>query len=205
VQAEDRTQILALFIMWAGIPTAAVWLFSFGSAFQAIVETTANGENEVGTWPDWNVLGWIAPAMYILLAALVSSVPGVAVAAATFAASLEDPLMAAFGMGAPIVLSGLVLFPVVVFSMLAEESVFAAISGQTLASFKNAGDAWIVFYTYSIVLALLATAAGAMLSSGNILVAALGAAAMTGLLMVYARLVGRLMWVAGQRAAKYGG
>ena len=74
-------------------------------------------------------------------------------------------------------------------------------AGLELKSFKDAGDAWVVFYAYSILVVLLGMAAGAMLASANLLVSALGAAASVGVLMVYARLVGRLMWVSAQREA----
>ncbi len=184
------------------VPLFALSLVQMAVMFFAVVKDTANSEDEVTSWLDWNVFAWFMPATYILLTAFISSLPGVAVAVATLAASWDDPLLAAFGIAAPIVLSWLVLFPIVIFSMLAEESVFAIVSPQTFQSLKAAGDAWVVFYAYSILIALLGTTAGAMLAAENFLVAAIGAAAMVAVLMVYARLVGRLMWVSGQREGK---
>jgi len=198
IVAAQESPVLLMFVIWGGIPLGGVWLLSFAAAAQAIVEATANGEKEVKTWPDWNVFGWFMPATYMVVAALISSAPGVAVAVGTYAANLADPLMAAFGIGAPIVISWLVLFPVVLFSMLIEESLFAIISSQTMSSLKNAADAWVIFYAYSILVALLGMAAGAMLVQG-FPVSALGAAASVAVLMLYARLVGRLMWVSGER------
>ena len=55
---------------------------------------------------------------------------------------------------------------------------------------------------YSILLVLLATAAVGMLTVGNLAVNAVGAVAFVAVAFVYARLLGRLMWVAAQRDAK---
>jgi len=198
IAAAQENPVVLMFIIWGGIPLGGVWLLSFAAAAQSVVEGTANGEKEVTTWPDWNVFGWFMPATYILAAAVVSSAPGVAVAAATVWGNWEDPMMAAAAIGGAIILSWLVLFPVVLFSMLIEESLFAIISSQTMSSLKNAADAWVIFYAYSILVALLGTAAGAMLIQ-SFPVSAIGAAATVAVLMLYARLVGRLMWVSGER------
>src|SRR4029079_619046 len=123
----------------------------------------------------------------------------------TLAVSLENPLMAAFGIGAPIVLSMLVLFPMFYCSMLIEDNLFAFMSGYTLRSLKIAGDAWVFSYMYAILLVLLGTGAVATAVADNFLFTAVGAAATVAVLIVYARLLGRLMWVAAQRDAKYGG
>ena len=191
--------------MWAGIPLAAVWLFSFAAAFHAIVEATGNGDDEVTTWPDANVLGWLAPALYVLAAAIISIAPGGLITGATLAASIENPAMAIFGLAAPPVLSGMVLFPFVYSSMLVEDNIMAIASPYTLRSLKIASDAWVFFYMYSILLVLLATAAVGMLIVENFVATAIGAVAFVAVAFVYARLLGRLMWVAAQRDAKHAG
>jgi hypothetical protein len=195
----------ALAVMWGGLPVAGVFILSFSAAFHAIVEATGNGDDDVATWPDWNVFGWFGPAFFVLIAAVAAAVPGGLIGAATLAASLESPLMAAFGIGAPIVLSMLVLFPMFYCSMLIEDNFLAFLSGYTLRSFTIAGDAWIFSYMYAILLALLGTGAVATAAADNFVFTAVGAAATVAVLIVYARLLGRLMWVAAQRDAKYGG
>jgi hypothetical protein len=196
---------LLLLILWVGIPVIAVWVFSFAAAFHAIVEATGSGEDEVTTWPDWNVFGWFGPAFFVLIAAVAAALPGGLIAGATLAASMESPLMAAFGIGAPVVLSLLVLFPMFYCSMLIEDNIFAFLSGYTLRSFKIAGDAWVYSYMYAILLALLGTGAVATAAAPNVVFSAVGAAATVAVLIVYARLLGRLMWVAAEREKKYGG
>jgi hypothetical protein len=127
--------------------------------------------------------------------------PGAVLAGATLAASVDDPAMAAFGIAAPPVLSWMVLFPFVLYSMMVEDTVFAVMSNETFRSLKVAADGWVFFYMYSIVLVLLATGAAAMMLVDQFLVVALGSCAMMAVLIVYARLLGRLMWYTGQREA----
>jgi len=136
---------------------------------------------------------------------VAAAVPGGLIGAATLVASLESPLMAAFSIGSPIVLSLLVLFPMFYCSMLIEDNLLAFMSGYTLRSFRIAGDAWIFSYMYAILLALLGTGAVATAAADNFVFTAVGAAATVAVLIIYARLLGRLMWVAAQRDAKYGG
>jgi hypothetical protein len=199
---QGKEQIWALFIMWGGIPIGAAWLFAFASAVQAVIESAANGETEVSAWPDMNVIEWFAASRFIVVAALVAAIPGGLLGAATLAASTDNPAMAAFGVAAPPVLSWLVLFPLVLYSMMVEDTVFAIISNETFRSLHLAADGWVFFYMYSIVLVLLATGAAAMMLVDQFLVAALGSCAMVAVLIIYARLLGRLMWYAGQREAK---
>jgi hypothetical protein len=136
---------------------------------------------------------------------VAAALPGGLIGAATLAASLDSPLMAAFGIGAPIVLSMLILFPMFYCSMLIEDNLFAFLSGYTLRSLGIAGDAWLFSYMYAILLILLGTGAVATAAADNFIFTAVGAAATVALLIIYARLLGRLMWVAAQRDAKYGG
>ncbi len=201
-QAEDKTQAVVLFVLWAGMPILAVWLFSFSAAFHAIVEATGNGDDEVATWPDWNVFGWFGPAMFVLLAAILSALPGGLIAAA-LAISLREPSVAIFAIAAPVVLSMMLLFPFIYCSMLIEDHIFAFASAYTFRSLTIAGDAWMYFCMYSLGLVLLGTGAVSTLIAPNFLFTAVGAAAAMALLIIYARLLGRLMWVAAQRDAKF--
>jgi hypothetical protein len=199
-QADDNQQILALFVMWGGIPMGAAWVFSFSSAIQAVVEATANGENEVTQWPDWNVFEWFAAARFVLVASFVAGLPGAIVGAATLAASMDDPAMAIFGIAAPPVLSWLVLFPVIHYSMLVEDNMLAILSGQALRNLKAASDGWMFVYMYSFMISIAIAFTAGMLITGSFLVALLGGAGLVALLLLYARIVGRLMWYAGQQA-----
>ena len=203
-QQEDRTQAVVLFMMWAGIPVLGVWLFSFSAAFHAIVEATGNGDDEVTTWPDWNVFGWFGPALFVLLAAMLSALPGGLIAAA-IAVGIGEPNVAIFGIAAPVVLSMMLLFPFIYCSMLIEDNIFAFASAYTFRSLKIAGDAWMYFCMYSLGLVAARNLRGRHAHREQMVFTAVGSAAAMAILIVYARLLGRMMWVAAQRDAKYSG
>jgi hypothetical protein len=190
-----------MFLMWAGIPLAATWLFTFTVAIHAVIVATGNGENEIESWPDWNIYDWFGPAMYIVAATVLSIVPGGLIAAATFAATLQDPMVAAFGIGLPPLLSWLILFPFILHSMLAEDSVMAIMSPTVLRTLHSAGEAWVIFYAYSIGIALLLAGGVALMAASQLLMVAVGACATVVVLFLYARLVGRLMWYTSHKDA----
>lgn len=193
-----------LFVLWGGIPVVATVLISFAAAMFAVVSETGNGENEVSSWPDWRVFEWFLPAAYICGAAIVSGLPGGVIAGMTLAGSLKDPAMAAFGIAAPLLLSWLVLFPIVLYSMLAENSLLAVFSSQVGQSFRAAGDAWMYFYMYSIVIFVVGGIGVGMMALDGLLIKALAASGVVGLVFLYLRILGRLMWSANQRLAKSG-
>jgi hypothetical protein len=201
ITAWQEGGILVLFVMWGGIPLAAVWLVSFTAFFHAIAVATGNGENEVTMWPDWSITEWFLPCMTFVVATVAALLPGGLIAGATLAASTDDPLMAAFGIAVPPLLSWLILFPVVLHSMLAEDRLAAIASPIVMRSFTNAAEAWLIFYTYSIGLAFLLAGAGVLMLSTQLLIAAVGAAGLVIVLFLYARLIGRLMWYTSQKDA----
>ncbi len=201
VKTWQEGGILVLFVMWGGIPLATVWLVSFTAFFHAIAVATGNGENEVTTWPDWNITEWFVPFMSVTVATVAALMPGALIAGATLAASTDDPLMAAFGIAVPPLISWLLIFPFVLHSMLAEDRLAAIASPIVLRSLTNAAEAWLIFYTYSIGLAFLLAGAAVLMLSSQTVMSAVGAAGLIAVLFVYARLLGRLMWYTSQKDA----
>jgi hypothetical protein len=95
------------------------------------------------------------------------------------------------------------LFPVALFSMLAENSVLAVFSGRTRESFKIAGEAWLLFYLYSTGLGLLG---GGVAMLGGIPfwpVTLIGGFGLVTTAFLYFRLLGRLMWYCDQKGVKF--
>jgi hypothetical protein len=191
-----------MFLLWMGIPLTAVWLFAFAVTIHAIIVATGNGENEIESWPDWNVFDWFGPAMYTGAAMVASLLPGGAIGGVMFTMNLEDPMMDAFAIGLPPVLSGLILFPLVLHSMLAEDHPMAFLSPAVMRTWQSAGDAWMIFYMYSIGIAFLLTGGLALFIPGQMAMTAVGACATVAVLLLYARLLGRLMWYTSQRDAQ---
>jgi hypothetical protein len=121
------------------------------------------------------------------------------IAGATLAASTDDPLMAAFGIAVPPLLSWLIVFPFVLHSMLAEDRIIAFASPLVMRTWTTAAEAWLIFYTYSIGIAFLLAGGGVLMVVTQPLMAAVGAGATVAVLFLYARLLGRLMWYTSQK------
>src|SRR5262249_52281025 len=85
------------------------------------------------------------------------------------------------------------LFPIILHSMLAEDSVMAIMSPTVLRTLHSAGEAWVIFYAYSIGIAILLAGAIALMAAGQFMMVAVGACATVVVLFLYARLVGRPM------------
>jgi hypothetical protein len=99
-------------------------------------------------------------------------------------------------------LSWLVLLPIVLYSMLAENSLFTVLSRQTLNSLRVASEGWMLFYMFSAVLYIVIGAVGSLIFLNNVLALSVGGVGLVILAFLYARLLGRLMWYAGQEIAK---
>src|SRR5262245_48082616 len=183
------------------VPLLLIWLTYFSATFFTIARDTGNGSVEVGDWPDWKFYEWFGPTIYVAFALIVSVIPGGLIAAATYLASLSDPMMAAFGIAAPPILSWLILFPFVLHSMLVEDHVMAIASPSVIKTLHNAAEAWLIFYTYSIGITFLLSGALALMAVSQLLIAAVGACATVVVLFLYARLVGRLMWYTSHKDA----
>jgi hypothetical protein len=203
LNTDDNQQVLGLLLMKATIPAAAVWLAAFASSALAVVQSTGNGENDVTSWPDWNFYEWFANAMYMLLAMLAAGLPGALIASATLAAS-PDPAMAIFGVAAPPILSLMILFPIILYSMLTEDSFFAILSGHVMRSFSVAAGGWVFFYMYCILIFLFGGVGAGLMLTENIAVRVLAAVGVVALMLLYCRVLGRLIWYANQRLAASG-
>jgi hypothetical protein len=199
---EDPTwKVLALILTMWSMVAMGLWLGPFSACCLAIVQDTANGAKEVGNWPDWNPTEFFYSALFCPVAALISGLPGMVITTVLFSTGL-DPRIAAFTLSLPLPLSWLILFPVVLYSMLAESSLLGLLSKHTLRSLQSAGAAWVLFYMYSIVILLFVAFAGSLVLAQHVALRALGAPFLVVLAFLYARLLGRLMWYAAQQEAK---
>jgi hypothetical protein len=178
-----------------------IWTPSFLAVLLAIVEDTANGMNEVTGWPDWNIFDWIVNSLYFPAAIFAAGLPGGLIAAALLFSGM-DPAIASFAIAAPVVASLVILLPLVFGSMLSDGTILSPFSPRVFRSFVAASDGWVLFYMYSILLVILAAAAGSLVVVRQPLVASLGAVGVVTLAILYARLLGRLMWYAAEKDAK---
>lgn len=197
-----------LLSMFSAVATA-LWVFPFGAMLLAIVEDTGNGASEVNNWPSWDPTSWFFPSLYVVGAAFISGLPGMLVTSflvtsVIFTSGVQSSATAAVLLSLPLPLSWLVLFPLVLYSMLAENSAFAIYSRFTAASLRLAGEAWMLFYFYAAVLGLGALGALSLFYLNHWLPLTVGAVGLVVMAFLYARLLGRLLWYSGQQLAKAG-
>lgn len=182
------TQALFLLPLYAGgCALAGFWIISASSLLVAILTQSANGADELSEAPDWFSVD-VGEVAFIAIAALVSGLP------AWLATKLTPdwPAEANIALGMAL---GLAAFPFVMLSALEQGSPLAIFSPRLAASLGRGFFAWLAYYL--VALALLAAAgflAWKMLDSSNALATLPLAWLITGVVLVYFRLVGRLGW-----------
>jgi hypothetical protein len=113
-----------------------------------------------------------------------------------------DPATASQGGAAPLLLSWAVLLPIVLGSMLTEGTILAIFSPHIYRSLQHTLGAWTLLYMYSILGALLGAAAVGMVVGTSAVGRSLGAAGLVTLALLYARVLGRLLWYANGQLAR---
>jgi hypothetical protein len=176
-------------LLWpATVILGTMWLtFASGCAL-AVVRDTANGLTKVGSWPALDVLEYLMDPLYLFNSVCVSVLPGVAL----------GWVLAHYGFrgGAAGPISGFLLFPIVLLSMLEHGSPMGIVSGPVLRTFALAARGWGAFYLASALLLVAAgcSAAAALLGIENLLGAFLAAVVVAAAWLIYFRLLGRLAW-----------
>ena len=170
-----------LFLLW-GIAATALLL--------AIVQDTAEGNDQIEDWPEPIFSDWAFDFLYIVDSFVVALLPGVVLYQILSATDLPR------GMAVP----GAVffLFPVVLLSMLEAGSPFVPVSSLVWGSLFSRWWAWLIFYleTAALLVGSLALAAVVFHFTGSWGVILIAIAWVWGL-MVYFRLLGRVAWCCG--------
>jgi hypothetical protein len=198
--AQDSSparQMFAILLVMAFSVTMGLWIAPFFAACLAIVQETANGVNEVENWPEGHIVERFFSGIYIAVALFVSGLPGLMLSTFLLTGGMSflfAPL--------PLVASWTTLFPIVLFSMLAENSVTALFSSRTRESFNIASEAWLLFYLYSMGLGVFFCAFTVMAVFPFWLVSFVGGFGLVTIAFLYCRLLGRLMWYADQKGLK---
>ncbi len=177
------------------------YVASLSAVLFAIVQDTANGGDDVASYPDWNVTDWIGTAVYFPAAAFVAGLPGSFFTTALLVTGL-DPTYGAFAAVAPLVLSWVLLLPFVLYSMLAEGSCLSPFSVATYKSLHAASEGWVFFFVYAFLLGLVGSGALAFAMSQHVLVNVVGSLGLILVMFLYCRILGRLMWYCSEKMAK---
>lgn len=169
--------LLALF---ATVMTLAVLSFSFASC-QAAIQDTADGHDlpQEASLPEWDHWVFTFLAWLSLWAA---------------AAAVGFPLSLAIG---PIafLISGTLLFPVLLLSAMESDSYIMPYSPPVLRTLGYYGHGWLTFYLLSTLMAAAWIAAfDAGYAQAPYLTVFLSGPVVAAMLLVYARLLGRLAW-----------
>ncbi|HEX5105132.1 MAG TPA: hypothetical protein VFV87_15035 [Pirellulaceae bacterium] len=198
--AQDSSplmQVSAMLLSMVFAVTMGLFIAPFFGACLAIVQETANGLKEVENWPNMNVTEWFFGALQIPAAAFVAGLPGFATT--TFLLTGGMSLLFA---PLPIVASWSMLFPIVLYSMLAENSVLSIWSSRTRESLTVASEAWLLFYMYSIGLGIIGGGAAVLAGVAFWPLTMVGAFGLVTIAFLYFRVLGRLMWYAEQKGLK---
>jgi hypothetical protein len=194
-QSDSPLLMAALFLTVSSSVLTAFMVGGASPCLLAIAQDTANGYDAVEHWPDWNIAEWLFQALIIPAAAFLAALPGSLLASGCFALGKEGMLFAPF----PILFSELMFFPIIFGSMLAEGSLMP-VSGAILGSMQRRGDGWLLFYCASVLLGIVLAASIALIElgiqMGTILVAPFAAMLWVASLILYFRLLGRLLWYA---------
>jgi hypothetical protein len=187
--------IKAIFTFLAAMILGFLILMSFSPCLLVIATDTADGESKVKEWPGWDIGEWIGSAFYIPIAAFVAVLPGGFLACLLLLGG--QFWLAPF----PPLMSFLLLFPIPFTSIVSESSPVHLISSNVLKSLRSHGDGWISLYVLSFFIFMVATAATAIIETGvavgrgvHYVLAAMAAPVLVLLIVLYFRLLGRLMW-----------
>ncbi len=201
VSSDASEQVLAIVCSGLGVVSLFLWVVSFAAVLLAVVQDTANGEDDVTGYPDWNFIDWVLTSAYFPAAAFVAALPGSFFTVTLLSMGL-DPTYGFFAAVAPLVISWIALFPLVLFSMLAEGSVMAPYSAATYRSTQQASEGWVFFYMYAILLGILGSVALGVAGIPYLIANMFGCLGLVVVAILYCRILGRLMWYSSEKMAK---
>lgn len=177
-------------IFWGSLAglSGLVWSVVFGAHVIAIVDDTANGLDAVENWP---LVGEYPRSNPLYLPVALVPVTFVALLVSLF---MVGSSWLALGPIA-ILVAGMVLLPLAWLPMLLEKSFPAPVQSRLFwQSFRDSGDGWFTFGIETLMLGFVAALGVSMWNIGAWFLAPLSAALLVTSLLVYVRLLGRLLW-----------
>ena len=185
IRSEQTILIGGLF------PYAAIIGSLIAACGFAILESVANEQDSVSSWPVFDPFSWLGQLFLVSAAAAVPLIPVAAVFGTIFGASL---LLVLFGL-----LAVYLLFPFVLLSMIDMDSPFAPFSPEVARSVTRCQEAWGALYFSSgvlfVALFLLIAAMASMVGLAGLI---LSITATVGVVFTYFAMIGRLAYAIGQ-------
>jgi hypothetical protein len=182
---------ITMFFMATSVILGIMCVSALAACWLAIVTESSEGNDAVEAWPDLVFLDWMFEGLYVIMAALVSCIPGWLLALPW----PDEPLIRA----AAIAGGAVVFFPIVLLSMLDVGSPLAPLSPKILVSLVRAPLWWLVFWIESglligglvaVAVAIYQWAPAAVVLMAPIIVL---------VSFWYFRLLGRLGWVLSEK------
>ncbi len=165
--SEDRG-----YALFAGlcIPILAILIAfpMFGTAL-SILESVANGQAKVREWQGFNLFDHIGELMLFAIAAATSALPGFIIGS-FMGGGAAAPLIVVLAM----MVSSFLLFPVVLLSMMDNESLVNPFSPDVLRSLRIGSEAWATYYFKTFAANLTVFIAWAVLLGANPVLSAFG-------------------------------
>ena len=190
VAKQGFEALFAVLMLVATALMATFWIAGMGTIFLVIVSETASGNDRIQQWPDMDFVDWISDAAFLVNSLALAAAPGAGLA-------LLDPRNGPLYVG----LSILAGFPVVFLSMLESDSCMSPWSTAILRSLWTGRRGWTIFYLETTV--GIAAAVGLSIrlypTMGNVIVWTIPFDLL--ILILYARLLGRLGWYVGYASA----
>ena len=186
-RADAGSQIMALFalvgLMIAVLPTLAIAV----ACWMSMLEDTANGYQRIVRWPDFFSYEWMGGLFYLLAAVTIAGAPAL-------------PVALLFNLiGLPTVLTPFIfypcvflLFPLIMLSMIENDSVTVPMSKQMLGSLKPLARFWGQFYLRSFGIGLLGVIAFSLSTWQGWLTIVPAAIIVTAVPILYFRMLGRM-------------
>ncbi len=197
VEAEGGpiAQFLSVIARMVAVVVGLIFALNLSVSLLGILSDTANGQDNIESWPDVNFLDWMGEALYVFSALFLAVLPGCAFAQALYMVGLPSAVFWVFA----IVGSGIgitCLFPFVLVSMLEAGSPIMPFSQPINQSLRLARGSWIVFTMIAgcVVTAGAGLCAVRLFVPNYLILNLIVAVLLTVVMAVYFRLVGRLTW-----------
>ena len=183
--------IAAMIFFAAAMVFVFIWGVVAAAFLLAILQDTAEGNDEIEAWPEGMFTDWALDFLYFFTALVASALPGVALLRLLSGTPLPS------WMAVPASL--FFFFPVVLLSMLANSSPLVPVSGPVWGSLFSKWWAWAIFYLETAALAVAFLGfCGVLLDWMGLWGTVPAALVWVPILMIYFRLLGRVAWCCAQ-------
>jgi len=168
-----------------------LWMMFASAVGMAIVQDTSDGCDRIVNWPQGTVFEWFPEFLVVVNSLSLSLIAGLGLGTIF---GVDAPQA-----GFPPAIAGFVLFPLFLVSMLEGNSPWKPFSWPIWRSVFSVGWAWGLFYLETGLIGLVVVVPAARLAAMHPLIALPAVAALVTALMIYFRLLGRLVWYCAQQ------